>query len=237
MPAVDYNYDYYSSNARKINKTANRKRATKRVDSSVSASLNRKEAYERRTRQSTKDQVRMATYETPKKPKTTKKKNVDIDIPITTKKKVAAKPVEMKLKKPEASSKQKKQAMEKAMNRVKNVCYLLIGFGIAFLICYRYSFINEFFNENAKIEKEVIALKTVHEQKVAERDAKQDTDYLENRAIYQEAMRKPTESDVIFVTFEKQDKIVQPAAIEEDVNKPWFEQLYNTCLGFFEQIF
>ena len=49
MPAVDYNYDYYSSNARKINKTANSKRATRKVDSSVSLSSNRKEAYERKT--------------------------------------------------------------------------------------------------------------------------------------------------------------------------------------------
>lgn len=237
MPAVDYNYDYYSSNARKINKTANRKRATKRVDSSVSASLNRKEAYERKTRQSTKDQVRMATYETPKKPKTTKKKNMDIDIPIATKKKVAAKPVEMKLKKPEASSKQKKQAMEKAMNRVKNVCYLLIGFGIAFLICYRYSYINEKFNVVEKTENKLETVQTIYEQKKAALESKKDLTFLENSAKYQKGMKKPTPSDTIYIEIEKQDKIVKAPTIEEETNKTVIEQICDSFVSFFENIF
>jgi hypothetical protein len=234
MPAVDYNYDYYSSNARKINKTANSKRATKKVDSSVSLSSNRKEAYERKTSQSTKEQVRRATYETPKKVKTTKKKNIELDVPIATKKKVAAKPVEMKLKKPQQSAKQKKKAMEQTMSRVKNVCYLLIGFGIAFLICYRYSLINEKFNELEKTKKALATAQTVNEQIQADIDSQTDLSYVENYAKYQLGMQKPSNSQIVYVNIEKQDRILTPITIEEDSNETWFEQLYENIVKLFE---
>lgn len=240
MPAVNYNYDYYSSNARKVNKTANAKRATRRVDSSVSASLNRNEAYARKTSQSTKNQVRMATSGTAKVSKTnnvaknSRKRNIDIDIPITNKKKVAAKPVEMKLNKPKQSTKQNKKAMEIAMRRVKNICYLLIGFGIAFLICYRYSLINEKFNALEKTKKELATAQTVNEQIQADIDSQTDLSYIENYAKYQLGMQKPSNSQIVYVNIEKQDRILTPFTIEENTSKTWFEEICEKVAELFE---
>lgn len=254
MPAVDYNYDYYEyQNGRKVNKDINAKRATSKVDSSSSVST--------KTRQSTKEQVRMVTYEAPKK-KISRKKNMDLDIPtmkpaqkrttttknnkqvnnkktitkssVNRKKQTTQKPVEMKLKKPELSRAQKKKVREKAMGRVKNVLYLMTGFAIAFFICYRYSLINEKFNELEKTKKELATAQTVNEQIQADIDSKTDLSYIENYAKYQLGMQKPSNSQIVYVNVEKKDRILTPVTIEEDSSKTWFERLYEEISKLFE---
>lgn len=238
MPAVDYNYDYYEyRNGRKLNKADNNKRATTREASS--ASLPRK------TRQSTKEQVRLATYEKPKRT-ATKRKNTDLDIPTmrsnragssinkTTQKKTLQKPVEMKLKKPELSKAQKKKAREKMMSRVKNGIYLAIGFAIAFFICYRYSLIDEKFNDLESTKKELATAQTVNEQIQADIDSQTDLSYIENYAKYQLGMQKPSNSQIVYVNVEKEDRILTPVTIEEDSSKTWFEQLYDEIAKLFE---
>ena len=273
MPAVDYDYNYYNS-ARKVNKTANTRRATK-VDSSVLASSNKKQTYNK-TSESTKNQVRRAMYESPKtqtSKRTTKaavisrttkkvtKRNVDLDIPVIDHgKKVTAvnrkstnkqmtnrqaatkqintknnvKPVEMKLKKPEASAVQKKKARAKAVSRVKNVLYLCLGFAIAFLICYRYSLINEKFNVLEKTKKELATAQTVNEQIQADIDSQTDLSYIENYAKYQLGMQKPSNSQIVYVNVEKEDRILTPISIEEDSEKTWLDQLYEEIVKLFE---
>lgn len=261
MPAVDYDYDYDTyKNGRKVKNTASTKRATTSRSSSVSSSANSRNYYttkpntERvaytKTRQSTREQVRMATYEKPKRP-TSKKKNADLEIPSRSssrnqigktamqKKKDEKvenqqKPVEMKLKKPELSQSQKKKAREKAMNRVKNVIYLVIGFGVAFFICYRYSLIDEKFNDLEKIKKELSTAKTVNEQIQADIDSQTDLSYIENYAKYQLGMQKPSNSQIVYVNVEKEDRILTPVTIEEDSSKTWFEQLYEEIAKLFE---
>ena len=273
MPAVDYDYNYYNS-ARKVNKTANTRRTTK-VDSSVLASSNRKQSYNK-TSDSTKNQVRQAMYESPKTQSSKRqsksagisrtsqrstKRNVDLDIPVidhgkkvtvanrkTVEKQVAnrqimnkkvksknnAKPVEMKLKKPEASSMQKKKARAKAVSRVKNVLYLCLGFAIAFLICYRYSLINEKFNILEKTKKELATAQTVNEQIQADIDSQTDLSYIENYAKYQLGMQKPSNSQIVYVNVEKEDRILTPITIEENSEKTWLDQLYEEIVKLFE---
>ena len=140
----------------------------------------------------------------------------------------------MKLKKPQQSAKQKKKAMEQTMSRVKNVFYLLIGFGIAFLICYRYSLINEKFNELEKTKKALATAQTVNEQIQADIDSQTDLSYVENYAKYQLGMQKPSNSQIVYVNIEKQDRILTPITIEEDSNETWFEQLYENIVKLFE---
>lgn len=260
MPAVDYAYDYYAK-GRKVNKTATTKRATKKVDSSVSSTANRRQNNPT-TRQSTKDQVRRAMIETPKTsnskrqntvsqaPKKTVKRNYNIDIPEikhgkkvsnstasvkkTTKSSNANKPVEMKLKKPEPSANQKKKAKAKVISRVKNVLYLGLGFSIAFLICYRYSLIDEKFNQLEKTKKELATAQTINEQIQADIDSQTDLSYIENYAKYQLGMQKPSNSQIVYVNVEKEDKILTPVTIEEDSDETWLDQLYKEIVKFFE---
>lgn len=236
MPAVDYDYNYYN-NARKVNRTANTKRATNKVGSSVAMTSNKKQNYTS-TRQSTKDQVRQVMYESAKKQsarKTTKKNN-DLDIPSinNSKKSKTTKPVEMKLKKPELSPAQKKKAKEKVINRVKDVMTLLIGFAIAFLICYRYSLIDQRFNQLEKTKKELSTAQTVNEQIQADIDSQTDLSYIENYAKYQLGMQKPSNSQIVYVNVEKEDRILTPVTIEEDSNKTWLDQLYEEIVKLFE---
>lgn len=269
MPAVDYDYNYYN-NARKVNKTANTRRTTN-VGSSISASSNRKQSHTT-TRESTKDQVRRAMYETPKKQtsnrtsRTTQRatrKNIDIDIPVidhgkkvisnsktttsrqTTNKqtknkqivqkdKKYVKPAEMKLKKPEVSTTQKKKAKAKAVSRVKNVLYLGLVFVGAFLICYRYSLINEKFNELEKTKKELATAQTVNEQIQADIDSQTDLSYIEKYAKYQLGMQKPSNSQIVYVNVEKEDRILTPITIEEVSEKTWLDKLYEEIVKLFE---
>lgn len=283
MPAVDYDYNYYS-NARKVNRTANAKGATNKVVSSVATTSNRKtntrvNGSSYTTRQTTKEQVRRAMYDTPNAKANTSskipvKKNNILDIPeINHGKKVSnnatvksprnntrnntrnnksvskssrqsstksqtnrnnTKPAEMKLKKPELSAYQKKKAMEKAVSRVKSVLYLACGFAIAFLVCYRYSLINERFNQLEKIKKELITAQTVNEQIQAEIDSQTDLSYIENYAKYQLGMQKPSNSQIVYVNVEKQDRIITPVSIEEVKEKTWFDNLYEKVIKLFE---
>lgn len=260
MPAVDYKYDYYASD-RKVNKASEQKRVAKRVDSSVSSTQNKKQT-SAHTRQSTKDQVRRAMLETPKASNTKKqnslttstpkkkvKRNYNIDIPeikhgkkVTkttvvkkTNKNVSTnKPVEMKLKKPELSTSQKKKAKVKAVSRVKNVLYLGLGFAIAFLICYRYSLIDERFNQLEKTKKELATAQTINEQIQADIDSQTDLSYIENYAKYQLGMQKPSNSQIVYVNVEKEDRILTPVSIEEDSEETWLDQLYNEIVKFFK---
>lgn len=255
MPAVDYDYDYYR-NSRKVNKTANEKRATNRVDPYLSSSSR---SARPRTSQSTKNQVRMAMYAEPKKVVARKTKNSALEIPtmqssrnhvasknhtvskssnnkssLKTQTNKNSKPAEMKLKKPEISAAQKKKEKQKVMARVKNVFYIGCAFAIAFLICYRYSLINEKFNQLEKTKRELATAKTVNEQIQADIDSQTDLAYIENYAKYQLGMQKPSNSQIVYVNVEKEDRILTPVTIEEDTNKTWFEQLYEEIVKLFE---
>ena len=144
------------------------------------------------------------------------------------------KPVEMKLKKPEVAKKQNKNEKIKAVSRVENIVYLLFGFGIAFLICYRYSLINEKFNELESTKKELLTMQTVNEQIQADIDSQTDLSYIENYAKYQLGMQKPSNSQIVYVNVEKEDKILTPITIEEESNKTWLDQLYDEILKLLE---
>lgn len=253
MPVVNYDYDYYEyQNGKKVNKASNTKRVSAKEDPSVFST--------RKTRQSTKEQVRLATYESPKK-NISRKKKEELEIPfmqpkknknssiktitksrrdnmkknVTSKeKKEKQKPIEMKLKKPELSQAQKKKAREKVLRRIKNGFYLAFGFMIAFFICYRYSLIDEKFNELEKTKKELSTAQTVNEQIQADIDSQTDLSYIENYAKYQLGMQKPSSSQIVYVNVEKEDRILTPVTIEEDSSKTWLEQLYEEIAKLFE---
>lgn len=200
------------------------------------------------TRQSTREQVRNAmAYNEPRK-RTSKGRKDELEIPtmvsakkqvtpkrqVTSRKQTMQKPVEMKLKKPQQSASQKKKAKEKLITRIKNILYLCCGFVVAFFICYRYSLINEKFNELEKTKKELETAQTVNEQIQADIDSQTDLSYIENYARYQLGMQKPSNSQIVYVNMEKQDRILTPVVVEEDTDKSWFEQLYEEISKFFK---
>ncbi len=243
MPAVDYEYNY-DRPIRKVNKTASSKSSTNHGNSYHHAPQYTK------TRSSTKSQVRMATHMDPKENtiRKSRKANSNLEIPnIKSKKKTnvvtsnqqvrksssALKPAEMKLKRPEMSVAQKKKQKQQIVSRIKNVFYLGCAFSIAFFICYRYSLINEKFNQLEKIKKELTSAETVNEQIQADIDSQTDLSYIENYAKYQLGMQKPSNSQIVYVNVEKEDRILTPVTIEEDSNKTWLEKIYEEIVKLF----
>jgi len=252
MPALKEEYDYYkyASNRRQgtvkntVPTSAVRKKSTSSRATYQTTKVQTKNLKTTTTRDITRNATRIATRDDnfigTKKKASTKRantsskarqtnKNTSLDPVVFNNKKSIKKPQEMTLKKPKSNVKSKSVANQKA--RVKemfrNFVVASLGFGMLFLICYRYSTINEAFNELNHLKSELKNKQTVNAQ--IESNIKQNTDlaYIENYAKYQLGMQKPNDSQIKKVNVKKQDKIILPIEIEEEQEKGFFESLFN----------
>lgn len=220
MPAVKYAYDYDEYRDRSQKGVAKNARS---VSVSSNMSAQRKVS---RTPESTRNMVRSVTSQKTTQRKVTsnvrKKEHVNIDIPIATKKKInVEKPKEMKLTKPKAKAKAKVIATKKG---------IILGTVIVaflFLICMRYTEINEKFNEVNALEKDLASAKALNQQLNANIESKTDLGYIEKYAKYQLGMQKPNESQIVRIAYEKRDKISTPIIIDEEEDSSFFSRLFN----------
>ena len=220
MPAVKYAYDYDEYRDRSQKGVAKNARS---VSVSSNMSAQRKVS---RTPESTRNMVRSVTSQNTTQRKVTsnvrKKEHVNIDIPIATKKKInVEKPKEMKLTKPKAKAKANVIATKKG---------IILGTVIVaflFLICMRYTEINEKFNEVNALEKDLASAKALNQQLNANIESKTDLGYIEKYAKYQLGMQKPNESQIVRIAYEKRDKISTPIIIDEEEDSSFFSRLFN----------
>ena len=220
MPAVKYAYDYDEYRDRSQKGVAKNARS---VSVSSNMSAQRKVS---RTPESTRNMVRSVTSQNTTQRKVTsnvrKKEHVNIDIPIATKKKInVEKPKEMKLTKPKAKAKAKVIATKKG---------IILGTVIVaflFLICMRYTEINEKFNEVNALENDLASAKALNQQLNANIESKTDLGYIEKYAKYQLGMQKPNESQIVRIAYEKRDKISTPIIIDEEEDSSFFSRLFN----------
>lgn len=220
MPAVKYAYDYDEYRDRSQKGVAKNARS---VSVSSNMSAQRKVS---RTPESTRNMVRSVTSQNTTQRKVTsnvrKKEHVNIDIPLATKKKInVEKPKEMKLTKPKAKAKAKVIATKKG---------IILGTVIVaflFLICMRYTEINEKFNEVNALEKDLASAKALNQQLNANIESKTDLGYIEKYAKYQLGMQKPNESQIVRIAYEKRDKISTPIIIDEEEDSSFFSRLFN----------
>lgn len=255
MPAVQPEYDYYEYAMRRkgtvknaVPYSATRKNSLQTPQKSVrrtpvNTMTSSKNLKTTTTREVTKNATRIATRDDNFISKTKKvsgnqkvntsnvKSNnkTSIEPVVFNKNKTLQKPQEMTLKKPKSNVKVK--AMQKQKARVKemlrNFVISSIVFGLFFLICYRYSIINESFNELNSLKSELKDQQTINAQ--LELNIKQNTDlsYIENYAKYQLGMQKPKETQIQKVSIGKQDKIILPVEITEQEEKGFLENLIN----------
>ena len=220
MPAVKYAYDYDEYRDRSQKGVAKNARS---VSVSSNMSAQRKVS---RTPESTRNMVRSVTSQNTTQRKATsnvrKKEHVNIDIPIATKKKInVEKPKEMKLTKPKAKAKAKVIATKKG---------IILGTVIVaflFLICMRYTEINEKFNEVNALEKDLASAKALNQQLNANIESKTDLGYIEKYAKYQLGMQKPNESQIVRIAYERRDTISTPIIIDEEEDSSFFSRLFN----------
>jgi cell division protein FtsB len=163
-------------------------------------------AAKRRTGINTTVQKRKIATESMVKPrKTTVKRKVNrqLDVPMM-------KPKEMTLKKPRVNVKTNTKP------NIANLAYVIMVFAIFFMICYRYSTINENFQGIQKLKSDIEVSKALNGQLEAEIASKTDLSYIENYAKYQLGMQKPSNGQIKQITLEKEDKITTPVNIEEE---------------------
>lgn len=222
MPAVKYAYDYDEYRGRSQKGVA---KSARSVSASSNMSAQRKVS---RTPESTRNMVRSVTSQNTAQRKATsnvrKKEHVNIDIPITTKKKInVEKPKEMKLTKPKAKSK----AKAKVIATKKGILLGTVIVAFLFLICMRYTEINEKFNEVNALEKDLASAKALNQQLNANIESKTDLGYIEKYAKYQLGMQKPNESQIVRIAYEKRDKISTPIIIDEEEDSSFLSRLFN----------
>ena len=138
----------------------------------------------------------------------------------------------MKLKKMHTTKKEKELQKQKAKvkNTFKNVLLVGLLFSMFFLICYRYTAINEAFSEVNTIKSDLKNKETINAQ--MESTIKQNTDlaYIENYAKYQLGMQKPKSSQIQKLTIEKEDKITTPIEIKEEKEETTFQKILNDVI-------
>ena len=257
MPALQQEYDYYEYARRRqgavrdavpssavSKKVAPRGNKTSVSSRSSSKNLNLKTTT---TRDVTKRATRMAMDDEfigVKKSSSSKRtsarkvqsKKTSLDPVVFDKKKSLKKPQEMTLTRPKSNVKAKELEKQKAKVKemFENVVLASLIFGMLFLICYRYSTINEAFNELNDLKSDVKEKQTINAQ--IESNIMQNTDlaYIENYAKYQLGMQKPKESQIQKVSVGKQDKILLPIEIKEEEEKSGLDALLEKALELFD---
>ncbi len=234
MPALNYDYDYYEyRNGRRVGSAVPQRRTTTSNNPSYNRVktqpvTRRPNGYTQRTVHSTRPVVQAKQNNVKKtpanRPAGVKKTNAiqskpksKIDIPIESTKKITNKPEKMTLNAPK--TKMNLTAV------LKKVALVSIFFCLFFMICYRYSVINEEFSNIKGLKRDLAEIKTTNEQLQADIESKTDLTYVENYAKYQLGMQKPTNSQIQYVSVEKQDKITTPVTIEESTEASWFENI------------
>lgn len=248
MPALKEEYDYFeyakrrqgtvkntvpSSGASKKNNIASSNKSAQKLNVKTST-----------TREITKKATRIATQDdfVGSKKNINRKKDVvktisknklpDDFINNSNKKKTYAKPQEMTLKRPKSNVKAKNIAKQKARVKemFKNFIIALVLFGMFFLICYRYSSINEAFNEVNDIKSDLKKQQTINAQLESSIQKSTDLAYIENYAKYQLGMQKPKDSQIQKINVKKQDKITTPIEIKEEEEESKITIILNDLL-------
>ena len=138
----------------------------------------------------------------------------------------------MKLKKPKSNLKAREVAKQKAKVKemLKNTFVASIIFGMLFLVCYRYSCINEAFNEVNDLKYSLKKKQTVNAQIESNIQKETDLAYIENYAKYQLGMQKPKDSQIQKINVKKQDKITTPIEIKEEEEEGVFTKILDGLL-------
>ncbi len=84
-----------------------------------------------------------------------------------------------------------------------------------------------------KAKKEWLNAQTVNDQLEAEIDGEVDISYIENYAKYQLGMQKPQDSQIIYISQEKKDKIYKPVLTNQEEEKTWVDELLEQIANIF----
>ncbi len=230
MPALNYDYDYYEyRNGRRTSSASAQQKAlnakmnntTRKVAQSRNATP-KQNVVSKRSVEKVQTKKQTSKAQVSKRKVATSRKS-SIDIPLTSSKKIINKPKEMTLTKPKIKSKTKSNVGV----TLKNVALVSVFFALFFMVCYRYSVINEEFSEINTLKSDLIKIQNANDQVQADIESKTDLTYVENYAKYQLGMQKPSSSQIQYVSVEKQDKITTPVTIAEESELNWFEKIVS----------
>lgn len=118
------------------------------------------------------------------------------------------------------------EKIKKAKYNYRPIIYIMLGFIMLFTISYRYSLINEKYNQKENIKSQVSAVQKQNEQLKVSIENSLNLNSVEKAAEEKLGMQKLDNNQKIYLNLQKKD-YVEPAAEEvvlED-NSTWFTKL------------
>ncbi len=105
------------------------------------------------------------------------------------------------------------------LHKFKVFSLIAIGFTVMFTLCYRYSLINQKFNDIQKLKKEYVALQTANDQIQINIQNGLDLTSIERHAKDKLGMQKPEANQIKYIDIEKEDKVVlnDEIIVEENI--------------------
>ncbi len=116
--------------------------------------------------------------------------------------------------------------VKKAKYNYKPVVYIMLGFAMLFTISYRYSLINEKYNQKENIKSQVSAVQKQNEQLKVSIENSLNLNSVEKSAEEKLGMQKLDNNQKIYLNLQKKD-YVEPASEEVVINDnlTWFTKL------------
>lgn len=225
MPALNYDYDYYEYlNGHRVRPLASNSQV--RVNKNIN---NKPKAVNKKATSKTSSTKKRKTNSIKTTNKTVTKKSKpkkELEMKSRAPNKNIKKPKEMSLTKPKTVTKNK----VKQKNIFNKIIFTTILFAVFYMICYRYSMINEKFLEIKKMKSELSEIQAINGQLEAEIENKTDLKYVENYARYQLGMQKPSTSQIKYINVEKQDRISVPVVIEEQKEESFLTKIIKELM-------
>lgn len=117
---------------------------------------------------------------------------------------------------------------KQAKYNYKPLVYIVLGFAMLLTISYRYSLINEKYNEKEKVKSQVSSVEKQNEQLKVSIENSLNLSSVEQAAKEKLGMQKLDNSQKIYLNLQKKDYI--ESATEEvsiDENSSWFQKMMN----------
>lgn len=153
----------------------------------------------------------------------------EYDYPRTNYKKKKSTSVKKGKAKQTAKKTVRKQSKRKLKYNVKPVLYIAIAFAMLLTVSYRYSLINENYNNKESLKSQLSEIEKENEQLKVNIESSLNLNSVEKTAETELGMHKLTNDQKVYVNLQKKDYVeptVEEVVIDEQT--PWWEKILSS---------
>lgn len=128
----------------------------------------------------------------------------------------------------------KKKEQEEKKKQRKTLCYLILGFGIVFAMCYQNAQIDENFDKMQDLKKELSTIEKENSQLELAIESNLNLSNIEQQAKELLGMQKLSNKQIVYVNLEKDDHIETAAESVNISEDTIFQKVVNLIKGLFK---